>query len=330
MEYRQFGRTGVMVSPLVLGTMNFGDPTGTEESLAMMKRAVEAGINFIDTANIYAKGESEKIVGEGLKKMGNRDRIFLATKFYNAMSDDPNDRGVSRFHIMKECENSLRRLKTDRIDLYQAHRPGFTVPQDETLRALDDLVRQGKVLYIGVTTFPAWKLMEALAVSERLGLHRYVSDQSPYNLLDRRVENESLPLAAAQGLAFIPWSPIAGGALTGKYPVDGSSPKGSRGDTGRQIWKERISPGGRAAGVKIAAYAEGRGWDPAGFALAWVKDRPGVTAPITGPRTMAHLETALTAMGKKLTEEDYAFCDTIVPPGTAVANFFNTSGWMKG
>jgi len=319
-----------MVSPLVLGTMNFGDPTDREESLAIMRRAIEAGINFIDTANIYNMGTSEKIVGTGLKEMRCREKIFLATKFYNPMSDDPNDRGVSRFHIIKECENSLRRLGTDRIDLYQAHRPSFSVPQDETLRALDDLVRQGKILYFGTTTFPAWKLMEGLAISEKLGLHRYASEQPPYNLLERRVENEILPLAEAYGLAVIPWSPIAGGLLSGKYPVDGPFPQGSRGDRGKSIWKDRISPSGRLAASKIAAYAESHGWNPAEFALAWVKDRPGVTAPITGPRTLSQLELALRAIEMKLNPEDLAFCDAVAPPGTSVTNFYNTSGWMLG
>lgn len=329
MEYRQFGRTGVMVSPLVLGAMNFGSPTDKRESIAIIEKAVAAGINFIDTANVYNKGESEIIVGEALKKMGNRDRIFLATKVYNAMGDDPNDKGVSRFHIMRECEASLRRLGVDHIDLYQLHRPSFTVPQDETLRAFDDLIRQGKVRYIGSSTFPAWKLMEALAVSERCNLARYVSEQPPYNLLDRRIENELVPLARAHDIALITWSPIAGGMLSGKYTLDGAVPAGSRGDRGSPIWLERLSPASRSLAARFKEYAEGRGLSAAQLALLWVKDQPGVTAPIIGPRTVEQLDAALPWADQRLSAEDAAFCDTLVPPGTAVADFFNSSGWMK-
>ncbi len=205
MEYRMFGRTGVMVSPLALGTMNFGNPTSEEESIRIIQRAVDAGINFIDTANVYNNGESERIVGKAVRLMKNRDKLFIATKVYNPMGEGPNDRGVSRYHILQECENSLRRLGMDHIDLYQLHRPCFTIPQEETLRALDDLVRQGKVRYIGTSTFPAWKIMEGLALSERYLLHRYVSEQSPYNLLDRRIENELVPFALHHGIALIPW-----------------------------------------------------------------------------------------------------------------------------
>ena len=329
MVYRQFGRTGVMVSPFVLGTMNFGSPTSRENSLAIIEKAVEAGINVIDTANVYNKGESEAIVGEAIARLKCRDRIFLATKVYNAMGDGPNDRGVSRYHIMQECENSLRRLGVDHIDLYQLHRPSFTVPQDETLRAFDDLIRQGKVRYIGSSTFPAWKLMEALSVSERHGLARFVSEQPPYNLLDRRIENELVPLAEAHGIAIIPWSPLAGGVLSGKYALDGSMPKGSRGETAAPIWKERVSEDGRRIAARLMEYAESRGMTATQLALLWVKDQRGITAPIIGPRSMEQLDAALSVIENSLSAEDAAFCDSLVAPGTAVSNFFNTSGWMK-
>ena len=330
MEYRQFGRTGVLVSPLVLGTMNFGSPTSREDSLAIIEAAVAAGINFIDTANAYNKGESEVIVGEALKRMKNRDRIFLATKVYNPMGEGPNDKGVSRFHIMRECENSLRRLGVDYIDLYQLHRPNFTVPQDETLRAFDDLIRQGKVRYIGSSTFPAWKIMEALSLSERHNLARYVSEQPPYNLLDRRIENELIPFAQAHEIAIISWSPIAGGVLSGKYALDGTAPEGSRKERASPVWKERITDGGRAIAARLKEYAENRGMTATQLALLWTKDQTGITAPIIGPRTMEQLESALSVMEKSLSQEDAAFCDSLVPPGTAAVNFFNNSGWMRG
>src|SRR5512136_169791 len=205
MEYRSLGRTGVMVSPLCLGAMNFGGPTDKPESFAIINRALDGGINFIDTANVYNAGESERIVGKALKENGKRDSIVLATKANGAMGPGPNDRNITRYHLMKACEDSLRRLQTDHIDLYQMHRPSFTIAPDETLRALDDLVRQGKVRYIGSSTFPAWKLMEGIAASERLGLARFVSEQPPYNLLDRLAENELVPLCQAYGVAIIPW-----------------------------------------------------------------------------------------------------------------------------
>jgi len=310
--------------------MNFGSPTSREDSLAIIEAAVSAGINFIDTANAYNKGESEVIVGDALKRMKNRDRIFLATKVFNPMGDGPNDEGVSRVHIMRECENSLRRLEVDHIDLYQLHRPNFTVPQDETLRAFDDLIRQGKVRYIGSSTFPAWKLMEAISVSERQNLARYVSEQPPYNLLDRRIENELIPFAQAHGIAIISWSPLAGGVLSGKYSMDGNVPADSRRERASPVWKERITDGGRIIAARLKEYAENRGMTATQMALLWAKDQAGITAPIIGPRTMEQLDSALSIMDSTLSPEDAAFCDSLVPPGTAAVNFFNNSGWMKG
>ena len=192
-EYRKLGRSGVLVSPLCLGAMNFGGPTSEVDSFAIMQKAVEAGINFFDTANVYNQGESERIVGGFLKENNLREQVVLATKVNGRMSDLPNDAGASRYHILKACDDSLRRLQTDHIDLYQLHRPPAH-PQDETLRAFDDLIRSGKVRYIGCSTHPAWMVMEALCLSERYGLNRYISEQPPYNLLDRRIENELVPL----------------------------------------------------------------------------------------------------------------------------------------
>ncbi|MFQ3620896.1 MAG: aldo/keto reductase [Spirochaetales bacterium] len=330
MQYRMFGRTGVMVSSLALGTMNFGNPTSEEEAIRILQRAVEAGINFIDTANVYNKGETERIVGKALKAMGNRDKLFIATKVYNPMGDGPNDRGLSRYHLMQECENSLRRLGLDHIDLYQLHRPCFTFPQEETLRALDDLIRQGKVRYIGTSTFPAWKIMEGLALSERYLLNRYVSEQPPYNLLDRRIENELIPFSQQHEIAIIPWSPLAGGLLTGRYSPQEDNPKGSRGEWGAQLWKDRFNVEGKKVAFRLKEYAQSRGMSAAQLALLWVKEQPGICAPIVGPRTMEHLEAALSVVDKRLEPEDIVFCDSLVPPGQAVADFFNTSGWMKG
>jgi 1-deoxyxylulose-5-phosphate synthase len=222
MTYRLLGRTGVRVSPLCLGTLNFGGPTPDAAALCIVDAALDAGINFIDTANVYHGGRSEDVVGKALA--GRRDRVVLATKVHGPTGDGPNDQGNSRAHILRACDDSLRRLKTDYIDLYQIHRPSPEIPIEETLGALTDLVKAGKVRYIGCSTHPAWMVMEALAASERRGLARYVSEQPPYNLLDRRIENELLPMALRYGLAILPWAPLAQGVLAGRYPTSDALP----------------------------------------------------------------------------------------------------------
>lgn len=331
MEYRTLGRTGVMVSPLCLGAMNFGGPTPEEESIQIIARALDAGINFIDTANVYNAGESERIVGKALQQLRARDRVILATKVHGKMGEGPNEWGNSRYHIMQACEDSLRRLQTDHIDLYQLHRPSLTIPQDETLRAFDDLVRQGKVRYIGCSTHPAWMVMEAIAISERMGIARYISEQPPYNLLDRRIENELVPLAQRYGLALLPWSPLAGGILAGRYTKGQAFPADSRagraGGTG--LFADRVTAAAVEVAQKLAERAQERGMTVSQLALLWCKDQPGVTSPIIGPRTLAHLGDQLPVLEMALTEEDRAYCDTLVHPGNAVADFHNSNSWMK-
>ena len=260
-----------------------------------------------------------------------RDKIVLATKVYNATGTGPNENGVSRLHILKACEDSLRRLQTDTIDLYQLHRPGLNVPVDETLRAFDDLVRSGKVRYIGCSTHPAWFVMECLAASEKYGLARYVSEQPPYNLLDRRIENELVPLAQKFGLAILPWSPLAMGALAGRYPADGSIPADSRvaRNNNSPMFTDRLTQKGLEVGLKVAEMARERGLTSAQFALLWCKDQPGITAPIVGPRTMAHLEDFIPVLEMKLNDADRPLFDALVHPGNAVADFFNSNAWMK-
>jgi len=329
MEYRVLGRTGVMVSALCLGAMNFPSPTSEDESLAIIHRALEAGINFIDTANVYNRGESERVVGRALKENGKRDQIVLATKVYSRMGDLPNEGGASRYHIIKSCEDSLRRLDTDHIDLYQLHRPSLTIPQDETLYAFDALVRSGKVRYIGCSTHPAWIVMEALATSKKHNLARYISEQPPYNLLDRRIENELVPLAQKYGLALLPWSPLAGGILAGRYNAGESYPEGSRASRSGAFFTERITSQGLAVAVEVGKMAQARGLKTAQLALLWVKDQPGITSPIIGPRTMSQLEDALGIADKKLDETDRPLFDALVHPGNAVADFHNSNEWMK-
>lgn len=331
MEYRNLGRTGVKVSPICLGTMNFGKAKATDEkeAIRIIDLAIDKGINFIDTADVYNKGESEKIVGKALKIDNKRDRVVLATKFYNKVGPDINDQGVSRYHIIKACEDSLEKLQTDHIDLYQLHRPGFDVPQDETLRALDDLVTAGKVLYIGTTTFPAWFLMEGLAVSEKYGFTRFVSEQPPYNFLDRRAENELIPLCQKYGLSVIPWSPLAGGILAGRYKSIDDKPEGSKVTRGNPMFAARITKKSIEVVQKLEEMAKERNLLIAQLSLLWLKDQPGITAPIVGPRTMEHIEQALDIIDKNLSEDDRPIFDNLVHPGNAVSDFYNSSGWMK-
>ncbi|HXD11592.1 MAG TPA: aldo/keto reductase [Anaerolineales bacterium] len=330
MEYRRLGRSGVLVSPLCLGTMNFGGSTDETEAFAIMRKAVDGGINFFDTANVYTKGESERITGKFLKDNHLRDRIVLATKVFSRVGDLPNDGGGTRYHIIKACEDSLQRLQTDHIDLYQLHRPPLTHPQEETLRALDDLIRAGKVRYAGCSTHPAWMVMEALAVSERYGLNRYISEQPPYNLLDRRIENELVPLCQKYDLAILPWSPLAMGILAGRYLQTVSFPEDSR----AHLWdssmvKARVTQRGIDVGKAVSKLAEEHGLTASQLSLLWTKDQPGITAPIIGPRTLAHLEDALGILDQTLNADDRPLFDALVHPGTAVSDFHNSNDWMK-
>jgi aryl-alcohol dehydrogenase-like predicted oxidoreductase len=308
--------------------MNFGGVTNEEDSIRIIHAALEAGINFVDTANTYNGGQSEVVVGKALRDR--REKVVLATKVHFRVGDGPNDEGNSRLHIIKACDDSLRRLQTDYIDLYQIHRPSMEIPADETLSALTDLVRAGKVRYIGCSTHPAWLVMEALAVSERLHLARYVSEQPPYNLLDRRIENELIPLAQRYQMAIIPWAPLAQGVLAGRYRQD--QPFASDSRAGRMpgsIYAERVSTRGIEAGARFAEIAERSGRTPGQLALIWCKDQPGITAPIVGPRTIAQLRDLLPVLELQLSPEERAACDAINPPGGVVANFHNTSGWLK-
>jgi len=329
MEYRRLGRSGVRVAPLALGTLNFGNATSEEEAGKIMHIAIGHGINLFDTSNSYNQGESERIIGRAFQHGLPRQKVFLATKFFLPVGDGPNEQDASRLHILQACEDSLRRLQTDAIDLYQMHRPSFDIPLEETLSALTDLVRQGKVRYIGCSTFPGWKLVEALLTSELKGFAGFISEQPPYNLLDRRIENEIIPLAKAYDLAILPWSPLAMGLLAGRYPLEGGYPPDSRAVRIGGIYAERINLNGIEAGACLAAYAQQRGLPPAHLALAWVKDQPGVTAPIYGPRSTAQMEEIIPVLDMHLTDADRAALDEINPPGNAVADFFNTSLWMK-
>jgi len=325
MEYRLLGRTGVKVSPLCLGTMLYGGKTSKDDSYAIIDRAIDAGINFLDTANVYLRGGSEETVGEALQRNGKRHRIVLATKVHGRMDDDdPNAQGNSRRHIIEQCEASLRRLQTDYIDLYQIHRPRAETPLDETLRALDDLIRAGKVRYIGTSTFAAWQMVEALWIAKELGLNRFVCEQPPYHILDRRIERELIPVAQTYGFAVIPWSPLAGGLLTGKYSRESEPPPNSRFADVDQNPRRRARMTDQIFDVTegLQPRAEAQGCTLAQLALAWCMHQPGITSPIIGPRTMAQLEDNLGALDVTLTDDDRAAIDELVPPGRMVSPFY--------
>jgi aryl-alcohol dehydrogenase-like predicted oxidoreductase len=323
MEYRSLGRTGVQVSALCLGCMLFGGQTDEADARRLIDRALEAGLNCLDTANIYHRGRSEEVVGRALRHNGRRAQVVLATKVHGAMDDhDPNAWGTSRRHILEPCDASLRRLQTEYIDLYQLHRPMSTIPIDETLRALDDLVRSGKVRYLGTSTFAAWQLVEALWVSKELGLHRVACEQPPYHLLDRRIERELVPMARTYGLALLPWSPLAGGFLTGKYRRGDRPPPGSRlGQNPEGADPHFIEPAFQVLDV-LTVLASEKGRTATQVALAWVAQQPGITSQIIGPRTLAQLEEQLGAMDVTITEDDRARLDAVTPPGRAIVPYY--------
>ncbi len=322
-DHRNLGSTGVRVSPLCLGAMMFGawGNTDHEDSIRIIHAALDAGINFIDTADVYSRGESEEIVGKALAG-GRRDSVVLATKVHGRMHDeDPNQFGNTRRWIVQEVENSLRRLKTDWIDLYQIHRPEIDTDIDETLGALTDLVRTGKVRYIGSSTFPAGQIVEAQWVAEKRGRERFVCEQPPYSLLHRAIEAEVLPVCERYGMGVIPWSPLAGGWLSGKYSKDGESPGSSRRAQMMPSRYDMSLPANQAKLEAVHAFtdiAEQSGMTLIELALAFVTTHPAVTAAIIGPRTIEQLESQLPALERTLEAEILDRIDEVVAPGTNV------------
>ncbi|HEY8519634.1 MAG TPA: aldo/keto reductase [Gammaproteobacteria bacterium] len=325
MEYRNLGRTGVKVSPLCLGAMMFGRRTDERESIAMIHRALDEGVNFIDTANGYAAGESERIVGKALASSGRRARTIVATKgFFQMDPEDPNTRGLSRRNIIAACEASLERLGTDWIDLYQLHRPQADIPIDETLRALDDLIRAGKVRYIGTSMFPGWRIVESLWVAKELGLNRFVCEQVAYNLLDRTAEREVIPAAQSFGIAVISWGPLCGGLLSGKYRRDDQSAEG-RWQGGKDNFDRPATPAAWDVVDALVALAQEKGCTPSQLALAWNAAQPGITAPIIGPRTMEQLVDNLGVVNVTLTSEDLARLDAVAPPKSVSLRYYDAA-----
>jgi aryl-alcohol dehydrogenase-like predicted oxidoreductase len=324
-EYRNLGRTGVKVSPLCLGTMMFGRRTNERDSIEIIERALGAGINFVDTANAYTAGDSERIDGKALAKSAKRATTVLATKaFFPLDQNDPNDRGLSRRHLIDACHASLERLGTDWIDLYQLHRGQSEIPIDETLRALDDLIRAGKVRYIGTSMFPAWKIVEALWASKEFGLSRFISEQCAYHLLDRTAEREVIPAAQTFGLAVIPWAPLCGGLLSGKYRRDDQSAEG-RWHGGKDNFNRPATPAAYDFIEAHVAHAKDKGCTPSQLALAWNASRPGITAPIIGPRTLEQLIDNLGALDVAIDAADVARIDEAAPPMSATLRYYDAA-----
>jgi aryl-alcohol dehydrogenase-like predicted oxidoreductase len=319
MEMRVLGTTGVRVSPLCLGAMMFGawGNTDHDESVLIIQRALDAGVNFVDTADVYSGGESEEIVGKALAA-GRRDRVVLATKAHAQMGDDVNAQGNSRRWLIRECENSLRRLGTDYIDLYQIHRPDPSADIDETLGALTDLIRAGKICYAGSSTFPAAQIVQAQWTAQRRGRERFVCEQPPYSILVRSVEAEVLPVCQQYGMGVIPWGPLASGWLSGRYRTGRELPVSRRAQRIPQRFDMSL-PGNQAklaAVEQLARLAEEAGLSLIQLALAFVTSHPAVTSAIIGPRTMEHLQAQLGAADVVLEPAILDRIDEIVPPGS--------------
>ncbi len=314
MEYRTLGSCGVKVSEICLGTMMFGNETDERTSLDMIERSIDAGINFLDTADIYNLGESERVVGKALR--GRREEIVLATKVTIAMGDGPNMAGSSRKHIIEGCEASLRRLDTDYIDLYYLHKPDPDTPIEESLAAMDHLVRQGKVLYVGVSNYPAWRVADALGVQAMRAFEPLAAVQPLYNIANRDIEIELLPACEELGLGVVGYSPIARGVLTGKYAAGEEPPEDSRAGRGNErIMQTEFRPSNFELAQELVKLADEVGCTAAQLAVAWVMANELVTCPIIGPRTPEQLEDNLGALDVEITPEIEAHIDDLVPPG---------------
>jgi aryl-alcohol dehydrogenase (NADP+) len=316
MEYVNLGSTGLKVSRICLGTMTYGSKKWREwvleekESLPFYRRAIEAGINFFDTADVYSLGASEEITGRALKEYGpSRDKIVIATKVFNAMGSDPNQKGLSRKHIMHAIDDSLRRLQTDYVDLYQIHRFDPHTPIEETLEALDQVVRSGKALYIGASSMFAWQFLKMMQTSDMMGLARFVTMQNHYNLVYREEEREMIPLCQDQGVGVIPWSPLARGLLAGSRERAGAGGAGTGGTvrSGSDPLADTMYVEADFDVVDVVrAVAGKRGLPPAQIALAWLLSKPAVSAPIVGATKLRHLDDAIAAVDLTLGDEEVA------------------------
>jgi aryl-alcohol dehydrogenase-like predicted oxidoreductase len=318
MDYVNLGRTGLKVSRICLGVMTYGAPEARdwllteEQGRPFIQRALELGINYFDTADMYSLGRSEEILGRAIRDFASRDDVVIATKVYFPMSDAPNDRGLSRTHVLRAIDASLKRLGTDYIDLYQIHRWDYGTPIEETLEVLNDIVRAGKVRYIGASSMFAWQFMKALSISERRGWARFVAMQNHYNLIYREEEREMLPLCRSEGIAVVPWSPLARGFLAGGRAAGGEQTARSKSDAlAHDLY---YSQADFQVAERVAEVATQRGASPAQVALAWLLHQPGVTAPIVGATKMSHLEQAVAATQLQLEPSELAALEALYQP----------------
>lgn len=326
MHYRLLGKTGIELSTLTLGTMMFGGQTGEEESIRIIHKAIDSGINSLDTANIYNAGESEKVVGKAL--LGKRDDVILATKARVTTGPGTNRAGGSRRHLIAELEKSLKRLQTDYVDLFYLHAPDDKTEIEETLRAMDDLVRSGKTRYIACSNFRGWQLAEAVGISRELNLYSFCATQPRYNLVNRDAEVELFPCCRKMNIGVISYSPLARGILTGKYLPGKPFPEGSRAarDDKRMKESELREESLEIAG-KVTEYASKKGVTASQFSIAWVVANPNLTSVILGPRTMEQFEDNLLASNYQWTKEDESFVDGLVPPGDHTGKGFQDSAY---
>ncbi|MBT1636176.1 aldo/keto reductase [Clavibacter tessellarius] len=323
MRYVKLGSTGTEVSAIALGCMSYGEPTrgnhawtlSEEDSRPLIRRAVELGITFFDTANVYSDGSSEEITGRALTELTRREEVVIATKVHGAMGEGPNSRGLSRKHIMWQIDESLRRLGTDYVDLYQIHRFDPATPLEETLEALDDLVRAGKVRYLGASSMDAWRFSKALHLQREHGWARFVTMQDHYNLVNREEEREMLPLCADEGVGSLPWSPLARGRLTRDW--DATTDRSATDEFGKTLYSAQEDSDRRVAAA-VAEVAEARGVPRAQVALAWVSRNPVVTAPIVGGTKVSHIEDAVASLDLELTDDEVSLLEEHYVPHAVV------------
>jgi len=328
----KLGASGLIVSRLCLGCMNFGEATPEDESIEILKSAYEAGLFFWVTADRYANGVSEQIIGKAIRQIGDRDQIVVATKVRGKMGPGPNDQGLSRRHIIQAVDASLRRLQTEYIDLYQMHRPDEKTPLEETLETFDSLVKAGKIRYYGTSTFASWQMADVEWTAKSLGFVRPISEEAAYNILDRRIENDRAGFLRKFGWGLLAWSPLGGGQLAGRYTKANLTdlPQGSRVSLNSHF-QQRMNKESVLISNKFVGLCQDASYNPAQVAVAWLLHQPIVTAPIIGPRTMDHLKSILPAVDLNLPVDFLAKIDELIPPGTAIADFLSPNvSWQIG
>lgn len=326
MDYRYLGRSALKVSPLCLGAMMFGGETDETTSKRIIDKAFDQGVNFIDTADVYHAGRSEEIVGRAVAER--RDSWVIATKFGYPATQGPNEQGQSRKWIIQSVDASLKRMGTDYIDILYFHRALLDAPLEEGVRAIGDLIRQGKVRYFGLSNFRGWRIAEIVRLADQLGIDRPVASEPLYNMVDRTAEVEQLPAAAHYGIGVVPYSPLARGVLTGKYALEGTPPADSRAGRGdKRIQQTEWRPESLAIAQKVAAHAAARGTNSIAFALAWVLRNKLVSSTIAGPRTEAHWDSYVQALSVELGPDDEKFVDSLVPPGHASTPGYTDPGY---